>query len=171
MTKAFRLSLSLLLVLVAQPFAQQSPPAADVYERWKEENLLGLPRGVETPHYALAAVTRRVDATRAEVEFFVVGRMSEVEFKIRPKRTEKLPAGEYKEADAGTPVSSTLTLGDGERRGGGGLKIIVPVNEAANAFEVKWTIKGGELGQMNNTGWLNLKDAPSSGIMSIVYGK
>lgn len=170
MTKTIRLSLSLMLVMASSSLAQQSSLLAPgVYEQWKKEKLAAMPGGLDTPHYALAAVTPRLNAGTAKIEFFVVGKMTEVEFQIQPKHTEKLPSGEFQEVNAGTPLTSRLTAGDGQRRGGGGLTVIIPVNESANAFEVKWTIKGGDLKQVNNTGWLDLKDIPSSGIMAVMY--
>src|SRR5262249_6881447 len=120
----------------ASGLAQQSNSAEAVYDKWRQ----GAPADAASKlRFALASVTRRTSDEVAEIDFWAVGKASEVAFEIQPLYVEKLSGGEYKQEQAGAITKTSVTSVDGGvgARDRVGLKVVVPVRPNTNVFEIK----------------------------------
>jgi hypothetical protein len=168
MRRTLCFGLALLLAASVPLAARQKPTAADVYREWRGEKLARKPQGLQTRHYALAAVAERLDAARARVEFYAVGRMSGVDLEIQPLKGGKRRRGDAARELTGEKTLASLKGGDGSEVTPASLTVIVPVTKETDTVEVKWTVSGGDLA-LSNTVTVPLKVGYSKAMSAVTY--
>lgn len=148
-----RTILSIIVTLISSvlPIAAQHGNSAGVnvfsaYEEWKAKQQAERPGAVMPPHFCLVAVAKRIEASAAYIDFFVVGESSGVKLQIQPLKVEKLPNGEYKQENAGGVTDSQLKSENGKSMTQTYvISLPAPVNADANAYAVQWSLEDSPL--------------------------
>lgn len=162
---------ALLVGVTSMPtFAQEKTSALEAYAKWRSKALGQLPDGTATPHYSVAVMSRRLDATSAQLDFVVVGQMSGYSLEIQPVKLQKMPDGQDSRLEAGelstSRIKKPIGLVEANANPIHEFLTIIPTDNTANAIEVKWTPEG--IKDMSCTLVLPLEDAPSTSVIGII---
>lgn len=157
-----------LLICISPAHAQSKSAAMEAYLKWRDQSFARLPSGINTPHYALAATVRRLDAQSLQIDFVVVGQIPAYSLEIQPLRIGE-SSNVRRQEKAGELTTSSLS-GIGETNALNPLSqmtVTVLAGAEANAIEVTWKFRAaGE--QMAPTFTIHFEtDAPSTGVLGI----
>lgn len=167
------LGIIVMLISSVLPIAAQHGNSAGVtvilaYEEWKAKQQAEHPGAVMPPHSCLVAFAKRIDASHAMFDFYVVGEMSGVKLQIQPLKVEKLLNGEYKQENAGDVTDSELKSENEKPKNQTYLMSLpAPVNADANAFAVQWSLENSPLKGVN-TLIGKLEAQPEASVMGIL---
>ncbi len=146
--------------------SQEDTPALELYKKWRKETLRGLPAGEATPHYSIAVITKKMEATSAKLEFAIVGEMSSYALAITPVNFSKTATGETTSTVAGEDVSldQETTTGPPMTSSTSTPGVIIPIADNANGVQVTWTPRGTTR-PISFTLILSLEENPSDGFL------
>ncbi|RMG06440.1 MAG: hypothetical protein D6735_04025, partial [Acidobacteria bacterium] len=80
---------------------QEQGSALETYAKWRRVVLGRHSNGISTPHYSVAAVSKRTQDGKAQIEFVVVGQMSGYTLEIQPIKIQESPNGQTNREVAG----------------------------------------------------------------------
>lgn len=138
--------ISSVLLIAAQDGDSTGITVIKAYEKWKAKQQAERLGAVMPPHFCLVVFAKRIEASTAGFDFYVVGESSEVKLQIQPLKVERLPNGEYKQENAGG-VTDRQIKSRNEKSAGQTYLIgfPVPINADANAYAVQWSLENSPL--------------------------
>src|SRR5262249_45280344 len=83
---------------------QPTVTALSTYAKWRDESLPNNAQREQTPHYAIAIVSRRLDDNTAQIEMLVAADMKHYTITLRPVTLVKQASGEITATSAGKAV-------------------------------------------------------------------
>ena len=131
---SFVVSLILISILAG---AQERAPAEEQYDIWKQK-IMSHPGNYEDPSdQQFAAVLSRLDAGSVQAHIGVVGLNTGYDIFVQPLRVERTPDNEEKCERVGEVVTAGKRGAGHNKRQVTEERLNIPVNESANAVEIR----------------------------------
>jgi len=168
MRKGLLLCVGFLLIVPLFAIAQEQNSTLRAYLEWRHQALARQPLGEATPHYALAATTRRLDTTSAQIDLVIAGKMQGYTLVIQPLRINKLADGTVSQVSVGE-VSTMNVNGIGKSDDPNPLSstsVKVRAVPEANGVQIRWEVRGKEKVDAQLVMWM--KDQPETSVSSIL---